>query len=129
MFRPTLCSSVSVLTGKGDQTVCFHCGGGLKDWEENDDPWVEHAVWFPKCMHVVLVKGPAFIEECRRKKEAEAPVQVSAGWHGSIVLHTCSVVIGSFPIIHLKISFMFCRAGVGSCMFMFHSCSKRQLLA
>lgn len=20
-------------TGKGDQTLCFHCGGGLKDWE------------------------------------------------------------------------------------------------
>ncbi|XP_023710490.2 baculoviral IAP repeat-containing protein 2 [Cryptotermes secundus] len=62
-------------TGKGDQTVCFHCGGGLKDWEETDDPWVEHAVWFPKCIHVVLIKGRTFIEECHRLKEARMPVQ------------------------------------------------------
>ncbi|KDR09161.1 baculoviral IAP repeat-containing protein 3-like [Zootermopsis nevadensis] len=62
-------------TGKGDQTVCFHCGGGLKDWEEMDDPWVEHAVWFPKCVYVVLNKGREFIQECRKPKEADAPVQ------------------------------------------------------
>ncbi|PNF29316.1 hypothetical protein B7P43_G07821 [Cryptotermes secundus] len=62
-------------TGKEDQTVCFHCGGGLKDWEETDDPWVEHAVWFPKCIHVVLIKGWTFIEECRQLKEARMPVQ------------------------------------------------------
>lgn len=58
-------------TGKGDQTVCFHCGGGLRDWEETDDPWVEHAVWFPKCMHVVLIKGQKFVEECRQLKESK----------------------------------------------------------
>jgi len=57
-------------TGKGDQTMCFHCGGGLRDWEETDDPWVEHAAWFPKCMHVVLIKGQAFIEECQHQKES-----------------------------------------------------------
>lgn len=62
-------------TGKGDQTVCFSCGGGLRDWEETDDPWVEHAAWFPKCMHVVLIKGQAFIEECRQQKEPKAAVK------------------------------------------------------
>jgi hypothetical protein len=56
--------------------VCFHCGVGLKDWEETDDPWVEHALWSPKCMHVVLIKGQAFIEECRRVKEARTQGQV-----------------------------------------------------
>ncbi|KAK7792000.1 hypothetical protein R5R35_004203 [Gryllus longicercus] len=48
-------------TGKSDKTVCFHCGGGLKDWEETDDPWVEHAKWFPKCSYVVLNKGKEFV--------------------------------------------------------------------
>ncbi|KAJ8970256.1 hypothetical protein NQ317_018118 [Molorchus minor] len=36
-------------TGVGDQTLCFYCGGGLKDWEENDEPWEQHALWFSKC--------------------------------------------------------------------------------
>lgn len=76
MGLPNSLSFVSVLAGKGDQTVCFHCGGGLRDWEETDDPWVEHAVWFPKCTHVVLIKGQAFIEECRQLKEHKAAVKV-----------------------------------------------------
>jgi len=66
-------------TGKGDQTMCFHCGGGLRDWEETDDPWVEHAAWFPKCVHVVLIKGQAFIEECRKLKESKAAVKLQKG--------------------------------------------------
>jgi hypothetical protein len=76
MELPYSLSRVFVLAGKGDQTVCFHCGGGLRDWEETDDAWVEHAAWFPKCMHVVLIKGQAFIEECRRLKEPKAAVKV-----------------------------------------------------
>ena len=63
------------VTGKGDQTVCFHCGGGLKDWEENDDPWVEHALWFPKCLHVVLIKGQKFIDEMHRLRDGKRPTQ------------------------------------------------------
>lgn len=50
-------------TGRGDQTVCFQCSGGLRDWEENDDPWVEHARWFSSCPYVKLVKGQEFIHE------------------------------------------------------------------
>jgi len=76
MGLPSSLSCVCVLAGKGDQTVCFSCGGGLRDWEETDDPWVEHAAWFPKCMHVVLIKGQAFIEECRQQKEPKAAVKV-----------------------------------------------------
>ncbi|XP_049810845.1 death-associated inhibitor of apoptosis 1-like [Schistocerca nitens] len=57
-------------TGKGDQTVCFHCGGGLKDWEEADDPWVEHALWFSKCLFVILVKGKDFVDNICQNKDA-----------------------------------------------------------
>jgi E3 ubiquitin-protein ligase XIAP len=66
-----------MLAGKGDNTVCFHCGGEFEDWEETDNPWLEHAVWFPKCMYVVLNKGQEFIQECDRRKEAKDPVKVS----------------------------------------------------
>ena len=24
-----------------DKTVCFHCGGGLKEWLDTDEPWKE----------------------------------------------------------------------------------------
>lgn len=40
--------------GSGDKTVCFYCGVGMKDWEETDDPWVEHAKWSPNCDYLVL---------------------------------------------------------------------------
>ncbi|XP_044016513.1 death-associated inhibitor of apoptosis 1-like [Aphidius gifuensis] len=48
-------------TGTGDQTQCYHCGGGLKDWEPEDDPWKQHASWFTKCYYVLTVKGQAYI--------------------------------------------------------------------
>ncbi|XP_075036640.1 baculoviral IAP repeat-containing protein 1-like [Mixophyes fleayi] len=35
--------------GTRDSVQCFSCGGCLVNWEENDDPWREHAKWFPQC--------------------------------------------------------------------------------
>uniref|UniRef100_T1HCP5 RING-type domain-containing protein n=1 Tax=Rhodnius prolixus TaxID=13249 RepID=T1HCP5_RHOPR len=58
-------------TGKGDQTICYHCGGGLKDWEETDEPWVEHARWFCKCPYVLLVKGKEFVDDVCGQKALE----------------------------------------------------------
>lgn len=56
--------------GKGDQTICYHCGGGLKDWEDDDKPWEQHARWFQKCNFVRLQKGPEYISEVCSKQEA-----------------------------------------------------------
>lgn len=47
--------------GKGDQTVCYYCGGGLKHWEPDDDPWEQHAKWFSKCCYLLMVKGQEYI--------------------------------------------------------------------
>lgn len=52
-----------VFLGKGDQTLCFHCGGGLKNWEEDDDPWEQHALWFSKCNFLLLKKSPEFVRK------------------------------------------------------------------
>lgn len=49
--------------GKGDQTICYFCGQGLKDWEEDDDPWIQHALWFPNCKFILLSKGNDFVQE------------------------------------------------------------------
>ncbi|CAB0014317.1 unnamed protein product [Nesidiocoris tenuis] len=63
-LKPNVLSDAGFFyTGKGDQTICYHCGGGLKDWEETDEPWVEHARWFSKCPYVLAVKGKAFVDE------------------------------------------------------------------
>ncbi|XP_058798919.1 baculoviral IAP repeat-containing protein 2-like isoform X2 [Phymastichus coffea] len=57
-------------TGTGDQTTCYHCGGGLKNWEPQDDPWVQHAKWFSTCFYVKLVKGQDFINNVSGKHQS-----------------------------------------------------------
>jgi hypothetical protein len=57
-----VCSSAGV----SDETKCFHCNGGIKDWEPQDEPWFEHAKWYPTCVHVNLVKGREFVENVRK---------------------------------------------------------------
>ncbi len=57
--------------GMSDYVKCFYCDGGLCNWESGDDPWVEHAKWFPDCQFVRLNKSEEFIEECRRLAESE----------------------------------------------------------
>lgn len=63
--------------GAGDQTICFHCGGGLKDWEQNDSPWEQHALWFPKCSYVYLRKGSEYIQEVKEKRNPRASASSS----------------------------------------------------
>ena len=55
-------------TGKGDRVMCFSCGGGLKDWEEDDVPWEQHAMWYSNCSYVKLIKGPEYIKQIADKK-------------------------------------------------------------
>lgn len=54
-----------VFTGIGDAVRCYHCGGGLRNWESGDDPWFEHAKWYPECPHIILVKGQSFINKVK----------------------------------------------------------------
>lgn len=46
-----------------DQVRCFHCNGGLRSWQKEDDPWFEHAKWFPLCQFLKLVKGQTYINQ------------------------------------------------------------------
>jgi len=50
--------------GLSDQVKCFYCDGGLRNWQPEDDPWVEHARWFEKCVFVRLRKGDEYIKSC-----------------------------------------------------------------
>ena len=40
-----------------DGVSCFHCDQGIKNWEEGDSPWVEHARWLKKCEFVEKEMG------------------------------------------------------------------------
>jgi baculoviral IAP repeat-containing protein 7/8 len=48
-------------TGKGDICVCFHCGGMLRFWGEDDNPWWEHAKFYQYCGFNIVAKGQGFI--------------------------------------------------------------------
>lgn len=49
-------------SGYGDCARCFYCGGGLRNWEDNDNVWVEHARWFPKCAFIRQTMGQQFVD-------------------------------------------------------------------
>ena len=48
-----------------DHVRCFHCGGGLRNWEIDDDPWEEHARYYPRCSYVTISKGKEFVKKCK----------------------------------------------------------------
>lgn len=71
-------------TQKGDRVICFSCGGGLRDWDENDEPWEQHALWFSKCEYLQLVKGQEFIDrvkanQAKAEENATSSSQESCG--------------------------------------------------
>ncbi|KAM4610822.1 baculoviral IAP repeat-containing protein 7 [Polymixia lowei] len=48
-------------TGHGDNVKCFYCDGGLRNWEPGDDPWQEHAKWFPRCEFLLQSRGQGYV--------------------------------------------------------------------
>ena len=52
-------------TGYLDNVKCFFCDGGLCNWEAEDEPWTEHARWFPDCGFLKQVKGMTFIQKVK----------------------------------------------------------------
>ncbi|RXG68825.1 Baculoviral IAP repeat-containing protein 2 [Armadillidium vulgare] len=63
------------VVGLSDHVRCFHCGKGLRNWEPDDDPWVEHARWFPDCHFVLLKKGVEYVDKVRRENPPYIPVR------------------------------------------------------
>uniref|UniRef100_A0A0B7BEB1 RING-type domain-containing protein n=1 Tax=Arion vulgaris TaxID=1028688 RepID=A0A0B7BEB1_9EUPU len=48
--------------GYGDCARCFYCGGGLRNWEKDDNVLIEHARWFPKCAYMRQTMGQQFVD-------------------------------------------------------------------
>ncbi|XP_006167105.1 baculoviral IAP repeat-containing protein 7 isoform X3 [Tupaia chinensis] len=65
--RPELLAAAGFFhTGRQDKVRCFFCYGGLQSWEQGDDPWIEHAKWFPRCQFLLQSKGRAFVHSVQQ---------------------------------------------------------------
>lgn len=63
-----------------DQVRCFHCDGGLRNWEPPDTPWKEHARWFPTCPFLLLVKGKSFVDKIQAEfRQGDGEAAAAAG--------------------------------------------------
>uniref|UniRef100_A0A2K6F348 RING-type E3 ubiquitin transferase n=1 Tax=Propithecus coquereli TaxID=379532 RepID=A0A2K6F348_PROCO len=62
-------------TGQQDKVRCFFCYGGLQSWKQGDDPWTEHAKWFPRCRFLLQSKGRDFVHSAR-----EAHPRLQGSW-------------------------------------------------
>ncbi|XP_070599213.1 baculoviral IAP repeat-containing protein 1-like [Erythrolamprus reginae] len=68
-------------TGIKDTVQCFSCSGCLGNWEEGDDPWKEHAKWFPEC---------EFLQRKKSRDEIKQYIQSYSGFFGITGKHFTS---------------------------------------
>lgn len=48
-------------TGEQDRVICFRCGGGLKNWMSDEEPWEVHAKHYPGCSFLLAEKGEEYV--------------------------------------------------------------------
>jgi hypothetical protein len=112
---PLCYSLISRITfiGVDDVVRCHYCDGGLRNWESADDPWEEHARWFPFCKYIIKMKGKEYIDSIRRKYEVwidESYIYIYATAKKFVVLlHYGSVVmrikVGVYLLGHILTAF------------------------
>ncbi|XP_077783145.1 putative inhibitor of apoptosis isoform X4 [Podarcis muralis] len=71
---PRLADAGFYYVGRNDDVKCFCCDGGLRCWESGDDPWVEHAKWFPRCEYLRHMKGQEFVHQIQLLSTSDTPV-------------------------------------------------------
>lgn len=55
-------------SGRGDETICFHCGVCICEWERDDDPYLEHSRWSPFCHFMMSETSVNYIQDSLRSK-------------------------------------------------------------
>lgn len=65
--------------GFADNVKCFFCDGGLRNWEPDDDPWIQHANWFPRCPFLRMTKGDQFVRDVRADRVESAVANTPSG--------------------------------------------------
>ena len=70
--------------GSCDRVSCFYCGERLFHWKLCDNPWYEHAKWFPLCEFVLKKQGVKYVEKvCQQysglyRSNIENPIRSAA---------------------------------------------------
>lgn len=86
-----LCDAGFLYTGQGDETICFNCGIRLREWKEEDDPWVEHVKYSRHCIYLRTMKGQTFVDEAlkhiQHRYQSPTPTEEHNS-HNSEVLET-----------------------------------------
>lgn len=65
-------------TQKDDRVICFCCGGGLYNWQEQDDPWEQHALHYGHCDYLYVMKGSDYVTIIKEKYSNDEPMDLSA---------------------------------------------------
>ncbi|NXI67436.1 BIR7B protein, partial [Anseranas semipalmata] len=60
-------------TGQGDVVRCFYCDGGVRNWAFGDDPWREHAKWYPRCEFLLRSRGREFVNSVQESFASTLP--------------------------------------------------------
>uniref|UniRef100_A0A8V1A067 RING-type E3 ubiquitin transferase n=1 Tax=Gallus gallus TaxID=9031 RepID=A0A8V1A067_CHICK len=60
-------------TGQGDVVRCFYCDGGMRNWAFGDDPWREHAKWYPRCEFLLRSMGREFVSSVQASFASTPP--------------------------------------------------------
>ncbi|XP_060561972.1 death-associated inhibitor of apoptosis 1-like [Ruditapes philippinarum] len=89
-----LASAGLYYTGYRDIVACFACNVQLRDWEQEDDPYIVHARWFPHCPNLLHKKGSVFIERNQivRPKIAQVKTMNRGVYTSSTLEHRQSLV-------------------------------------
>ncbi|XP_067949412.1 baculoviral IAP repeat-containing protein 7-like [Watersipora subatra] len=61
-----LCKAGFVYIGSNDAVKCFSCHIVIESWIERDNPYVEHARWYPECPHMLEFKGKRFVNTVQK---------------------------------------------------------------
>uniref|UniRef100_A0A8C4SSA8 NACHT domain-containing protein n=1 Tax=Erpetoichthys calabaricus TaxID=27687 RepID=A0A8C4SSA8_ERPCA len=78
--------------GVRDTVQCHCCGGTLSHWEQEDDPWKEHAKWFPEC---------EFLQSKKSWDEIAHLIKEYDGFTGISVMYTLNSVAYSLYCLEM----------------------------
>ena len=54
--------------GYKDCVRCFFCDGRLFNWDRHADPWIRHALFYPKCAYIHMRWGGKFVEIVQKNR-------------------------------------------------------------
>ncbi|XP_064154530.1 baculoviral IAP repeat-containing protein 7 isoform X5 [Anguilla rostrata] len=114
LVQPEVLASAGFFyTGHGDNVKCFYCDGGLRNWEPGDDPWQEHAKWFPRCEFLLQTRGQQYVSsiqesyfnigETRGSGQSALARDISSGHEPVERLGTSAGVEGTHPHVKEKV--------------------------